>query len=880
MLGDLAYLQYTSGSTSTPKGVELTHGNLLANLELMAVAFELSERDSAVLWLPPFHDMGLIGGLLQPLYSGFPVTLLSPVHFLEQPIRWLRALSETGATIAGGPDFAYDLCVERIPPEERAALDLSRWEIAFTGSEPVRAETLERFAATFASSGFRSEAFYPCYGLAEASLFVSGGDRSRPPTVCGADPDALAVGRLREPSDGTARRLVSCGRTRPGTTVEIVDPESRVPASPGSVGEVWVRGPSVARGYRGQPEATAATFGARTASGSREEPFLRTGDLGAIVDGELYIVGRLKDLVILQGRNLYPHDVEATASRAHPELARHPSAAFALEIGGRETLAVVHEVGRGLGAHLADRIAATIADAVASEHGARPATVVLTRPGGVPRTTSGKVRRRACRERLVAGHLPTVASLRAAAPAFVHDATTDLESRTRVFLAARLGVTPEAVDLGLPADAAGLDSIAATELAHFLESSTGRSVPLERFFAGETLRELLRELEFGRFSEPPPGNHSPGRDASRADLEGPLSVAQEALWMLHRVEPARTDYHLARAFQVPTSVDHAVLEQALRLLSERHPSLRARFEERQGELRAFLSSPEPLRLLDLPGDDEEAWRCHLEEEAYRPFDLASGPLFRATLHRARAATFLTLAAHHAVADLWSLAVVLDELPRAYEAAHEGKERLDGLPPVLDSPFDFARRQRALLRDRSREALDSHWREQLEGAADPGPLPFEPGTEGRRSGRGAAVRLHLGVGLSRDLEALAKREGVTLFVLLLAIGTWLWGFLSRGAPEPRSPAPWRTASIPSSCRARCPRRPPSSPISPTRASGSSRPSPTPRCRSRSSCAVSHRTGGSTTSRSSGSPSPCSPPRAGPAPPAWPSTSTASGSCTRP
>ena len=323
----LAFLQYTSGSTGSPKGVVLSHANLLHNSALISYAFEHTQSVVGVFWLPSYHDMGLIGGILQPLYIGRPNVLMSPMTFLQKPYRWLSAISRFRGTTSGGPNFAYDLCVRKITPEQRKTLDLSCWQVAFNGAEPVRAETLARFAEVFGPCGFRREAFYPCYGLAEATLLVSGSHVARPPLVEAFAAKAIANGRVMSvpADDPDAHRLVGCGRTLPDQKIVIADPETQTIASPGRVGEIWVQGPSVAQGYWQQPEPSEATFRAYLRD-TGEGPFLRTGDVGFLQAGELYVTGRLKDLIIIRGVNYYPQDLELAVQQvpcpATPRLRR------------------------------------------------------------------------------------------------------------------------------------------------------------------------------------------------------------------------------------------------------------------------------------------------------------------------------------------------------------------------------------------------------------------------------------------------------------------------------------------------------------------------------------------------------------------------------
>ncbi len=405
----MAFLQYTSGSTGTPKGVMLDHANLVHNSALIAHAFEHTRSGLGVFWLPSYHDMGLIGGILQPLYFGRPNILMSPMTFLQKPFRWLSAISRFRATTSGGPNFAYDLCVRKITPEQRKTLDLSCWEVAFNGAEPVRKETLDSFTEMFEPCGFRREAFYPCYGMAEATLIVSGGYVGRHPIVGTFDTDALSDGRVveRKPGAGGTRALVGCGETLPDQQIVIANPKTMTTAAADEVGEIWVSGPSVAQGYRLRPEVTKEIFEARLQD-TGEGPFLRTGDLGFMKDGELYVTGRVKDLIIVHGVNHYPQDIELTMQRSHGRLRRDCGAAFAVEISGREHLVVVQEVERRKQGNL-DLIFAAVHKAIAAEHDLMLDAIVLVRAGSIPKTSSGKIQRHACRSGYLDGSLSVVA---------------------------------------------------------------------------------------------------------------------------------------------------------------------------------------------------------------------------------------------------------------------------------------------------------------------------------------------------------------------------------------------------------------------------------------------------------------------------------------
>jgi acyl-CoA synthetase (AMP-forming)/AMP-acid ligase II len=425
-VNNLAFIQYTSGSTSNPRGVMVSHGNLIANLNLIKICYEHTENMRGIIWLPPYHDMGLIGGILQPFYVGAIVILMSPVVFLQRPFRWLQAISRFKGTTSGGPNFAYDLCVRKITPEQRATLDLSSWDVAFNGAEPINHETLERFTEYFEPCGFRPETFYPCYGLAETTLIASGGLKSARPIVRNFHLSALEQNKVvidtinSEPT----RSLVGCGRTLPGQEIVIVDPQSLIGCAPDEIGEIWVSGPSIAQGYWNRERDTEFTFKAYTAD-TKEGPFLRTGDLGFLNDGELFVTGRLKDLIIIDGNNHYPQDIEWTVARSHPALRKDSTAAFSINVAGREQLIAVVEVepryrqtfsprdkDNNPGRNVNHRpqldfkeVTRTVRKAVAEHHDLRLYDITFLRAGGMPKTYSGKIQRYACKKQYLAGTL-------------------------------------------------------------------------------------------------------------------------------------------------------------------------------------------------------------------------------------------------------------------------------------------------------------------------------------------------------------------------------------------------------------------------------------------------------------------------------------------
>jgi len=412
---DLAFLQYTSGSTSAPRGVMVSHANLLHNSRMIYEGFDNAHGTSGVIWLPLYHDMGLIGGVLQPVYAGLPVTLMSPLAFLQRPFRWLQAISETKATTSGGPNFAYDLCARKITPEQRATLDLSSWKLAFSGAEPVRPETLARFTETFEPCGFRATAWFPCYGLAEATLYVSGTHRDREPRLLPVSAPALETRRVvpAAPEGRDTQTLVSCGRTDPDLALAIVDPDTLTRMPTDGIGEIWLSGPTVARGYWNRPDDTEKTFRAHIVGDEDGRDWLRTGDLGFTHEGELYIAGRIKDLIIIDGRNHYPQDIEQTVEAAHPAIRPTATAAFAVEGPEGERLVVVAELEREHmpgrpGAIALPALTQLVRRAIAEQHAVQLHELVLLKTGYIPKTTSGKIQRHACRLGYLEGTLNRV----------------------------------------------------------------------------------------------------------------------------------------------------------------------------------------------------------------------------------------------------------------------------------------------------------------------------------------------------------------------------------------------------------------------------------------------------------------------------------------
>jgi FkbH-like protein len=728
---------------------------------------------------------------------------MSPAAFLQRPLRWLEAVSRDRATTSGGPNFAYDLCARKATPKDLAALDLSCWQVAFNGAEPVRSETLRRFAETFAPCGFRPEAFYPCYGLAEATLFVTGSGRGRGALEHTVNAEALASGRALPCAEHThgAQILVSSGRNHDprDQRLLVVHPETRLPCAPGDVGEIWIASPSVARGYWNRTEESDHTFGAQLASG--DGPFLRTGDLGFLVDDELFVTGRLKDLIIIRGRNLYPHDLELTCERAHPAIRPGCCAAFSIEVDRQEQLIVTAEVELRGDPGRADAIVDAVRRAIAEEYAVQAHAVVLLEPRSIPKTSSGKIQRRACRDGFLGGTLASLAIRIAPRPSrpppVILDRTamkrlgpTERQAHVLAFLvgqaAQRLQLDPSLIDPHKPLVDHGLDSLSSMELRGTLEADLGVSVPVE-----DLLEQSLAALA-GRFVVDAPVTASIPRRPDRT--ESPLSAEQQRLWLLDQMRPGNPAYNLPLAYRLTGPLDLSALTRAMRDVALRHEVLRTRMDVRSGTPIQILQPPRPLILSVIDLSDLDAGERNFEArrlataEASRPFDLTRDVLLRVGLLRlAEHEHWLLVTTHHIACDLWSTTVLIEEFVNGYRAACNGTRCAHPELPIHYA--DFAAWQAAATpRDRDL----AYWQRQL-AHATPLLLPTDQPRSKQPSFRGGQHAFRL-TGSPDVLRSFSQAAGVTPFmVLLTAFQTLLHRWARQDDITLGSPVSGRTRS---------------------------------------------------------------------------------------
>ncbi|WP_038860411.1 non-ribosomal peptide synthetase, partial [Pseudomonas sp. R62] len=760
----IAFLQYTSGSTALPKGVQVSHGNLVANELLIRHGFGINVNpdDVIVSWLPLYHDMGLIGGLLQPIFSGVPCILMSPAYFLGRPLRWLEAIAEYGGTISGGPDFAYRLCSERVSESALERLDLSRWRVAYSGSEPIRLDTLERFAEKFAACGFSDNTFMASYGLAEATLFVAGTPRGTGIPALRVDDQALAQNRA-EPGDGSA--IMSCGISQPEHAVLIVKPNTLEELADNAVGEVWAAGPSIAHGYWRNPEASAKTFVQHAG-----RTWLRTGDLGFIRAGELFVTGRLKDMLIVRGHNLYPQDIEQTVEREVEVVRKGRVAAFAVTHDGEEGIGIAAEISRSVQKILApDALIKAIRQAVAEAYQEAPSVVVLLNPGALPKTSSGKLQRSACRNRLADGSLDSYALFPSitAATENATSSTSDLEALIGQIWAEQLNVKQVSGDDHF--FLLGGNSIAATQVVARVREALGVELSLRLLFEAPTLSAFAAAV--AQLNQDGGSAQGPISTLSRSEPM-PQSLAQNRLWITWQLDPQSSAYNIPGGLRLRGELDEDAVRSSFQQLIERHESLRTRFFERDGvALQQVLAAAEfNLHLIDisdLPMAEHEARAEQIrEDEARTRFDLEKGPLLSVTLVRLDDEEHqLLVTLHHIIADGWSLNILLDEFSRLYAAATQGATAtLAALPTQY---ADYGNWQRQWLAQGEGERQLAYWKAQL-GEEHP---PLELATDHPRSARhnhsAARYSVRLSSKLSEAIRQTAQAHEATPFMLLLA-----------------------------------------------------------------------------------------------------------------
>nr|QCC21418.1 RenK [Candidatus Endohaliclona renieramycinifaciens] len=776
-----AIIQYTSGSTSTPKGVILSHSNLLTNIKAILCYLSVRPSSRGVIWLPPYHDMGLIGGIFTPIVGGFPVTLMSPVSFIQDPLFWLKTITSYKGTISGGPNFAFDYCIKRMNKRPCDNLDLSSWKIAFCGAEPINPNTIDNFIKTFSPFGLSRDAFQACYGLAESSLMV---------TTCLASNQKQKKSRYfysidhkkyelnmhefnNETDNKNIHRLVSCGSVIEQHELKIVDPVNRVNIRDGTVGEVWIRGPSVAAGYWNKSKETQETFNATLAQDQdkTQNKWLRTGDLGFLYKNELFVTGRLKELIIIRGYNYYPHDIEYTSKCSHPRLDNYPSAVFSV-VGNssKEHVIIIQEVPKRYSESDLQEILASIQKSVTEKHNLFTTEIVLVKAGSIPKTSSGKIKRIACKEQYLSETLDVLINLKNNADSlytnpYEGENPADV-SRLMSYLKEEVMKNTFKLSAMLVKDRArltdlGIDSLGLVELKHHIDQDLNVEIDLAFLLRNPTLVEFAYYL-VSKLNK----NVADTTDIMKEECtQLALTDSQKGMWFLNQLIPHSSAQTITRAIQINGPLDTVAFIQSLEIIIQRHPSLRSTFSSKESEPFQFFHKnvlPETIQIREAQLWNEQKLETELINMAYKPFNLKEGPLLRFIIFYCSENKFILLfSAHHIILDFWSFSILFEELFKLYVAKMSVDQKIE-LPSIVH-PKTYFEWYRNYSKSPEFENDWQYWKEELAG-----PLPQlklrRKSVEGNSAER---YNFQINKLISEKVEEYSKKSQTTPYVILLA-----------------------------------------------------------------------------------------------------------------
>ena len=770
---DLALLQYTSGSTGAPRGVMLSHNNIIANVNAILSHTDTDRTgrsDRGVFWLPPYHDMGLIGGIFTPIVLGTETTLMSPLSFLADPVLWLEAITHYRGTFSAAPDFAYGLCARKAEDSRIADLDLESWRIAINGAEPVQHSTMTSFAERFEQIGFRRASFMPCYGLAESTLLVAGA------RVGAENPADDGFGReLSQPFPAHGGVVAPVGGPVDGAVLLVVDPATRRVCEDGETGEVWCQGPSVASGYWNNEQESRATFQGRLSGARADGLFLRTGDRGTLTRGELTVTGRAKDVIIVRGQNYYPSDIERAATQADARLRAGCIAAFDVSVDGEQKLVIVSEVVATRHAEAAEEIAANVRRRVSYECGLSVGELLLIARGDSLKTSSGKIRRGPTRAAYLGGELAILATCGVALPGA--KPTTSGENQLAAALASAMaeilgirGVLPDDDYFGL-----GADSLNTVELAVAAEAQ-GAELEPQDVYRYPTPRLLAQEiLKRQKLSHSGPAKRSSLHQILQGEIPRVADADTYALSPIQRRwasdylgDRTKTWGNLSLRLVLPDRGDAAALEAAVAAVWAAHESLRTVFPRVGGELRQQIlpSVAVPVNEHDFRDMPIAACVTATAEvaaaEARTVFDLATGPAARVALVRGADSAEAVLTIHHMLADGWSLVELRSELARAYG------EAAGGIAPQIGSPAiryrDYAAWMSGLSEQRLLSDAQRYWLGELDGDL-PQTMPVRDDLARSGDTSGASVLVVLPSDLADALRQLATSSRFSVSPLL-------------------------------------------------------------------------------------------------------------------
>jgi acyl-CoA synthetase (AMP-forming)/AMP-acid ligase II/acyl carrier protein len=782
-LDSLAFLQYTSGSTGTPKGVMVTHENIIHNLHIIQTATCQNENTIGVSWLPLFHDMGLIGHVFSSIYTGCLNILMPSTAFIQKPVRWLKAISKYKATSSGGPNFAYDLCINKIQSEQLTNIDLSSWDLAYSGAEPLRAETLELFIKKFSPCGFDYSAFYPCYGMAENTLFATGVNKNQLPVIHRVKAKDLQHNLVvkSEIHSDDSQDIVGVGYPYIDTKVNIVNPNTLNLCYPGQIGEIWLSGKSVTSGYWNQPLVTQETFHAYVKD-TGEGPFLRTGDLGFLWNGELFVTGRIKDVIIIRGCNYYPQDIELSVEKSHEGLQPNSGAAFSVLLE-EEKLVVVQEVERNYLRTLnLSKVVEDIRKAVLEQHSLPVYAVVLIKPGTIPKTSSGKIQRSLCRTKFLENTLEIIeiSQLSKVESSSIYNhqnsehiyllSNNSLYCWIEDWLVKKMKVDKQLISPETSFSTYGLDSLTSAELAFDLETYLSNSIKLPTNLIWElpTIESLVnyltnisnlssKNLLKANYLKPQYNSDT------LSQTSFPISPRQE--WLYYNYFSSLT---MNATLHIVGNLNIAALEKSINEIIRRHSILRAKFSVIDGKpfhtIAPSLTITLPIIDIRELSPSEKSLKSHdlIESNTLRPFDINYEPLIRTQLlHLEQDEYLLSFFINHIIFDAFSIAAFVRELSVLYNAfSNEQPSPLAELPIQY---ADFVRWEQQYINSQDWATCTSYWKNKLANAK-----PFMKLTEVPVLSPCTTYSFNLSTKLIKSLREMASKENVSLFILTLTV----------------------------------------------------------------------------------------------------------------
>ena len=758
---EVAFLQYTSGSTGTPKGVMVTHANIMSNMKILhEIIGNKNKNTLGASWLPHFHDMGLIGGVFLPLYLGREAILMAPIYFLQKPIRWFELISKYKVNVIAAPNFAYEMCANTIKDEDLDGIDLSSLTIALTGAEPISPSTIEKFTNKFAPYGFNSIAHYPCYGMAETTLFLTGIEVNTEAKILDVDTKAFQKNIItiaEEKNKNRSTKIVSCGTPRLDHEVVIVN-KSKDVLIENEVGEILARGSSVTKGYWQNKEKTKEDFDVYIENG-RKGPFFKTGDLGFLHNGELFVCGRVKDLIIIRGKNYYPQDIEVTTYTSHKALAHMGAVAFSIEDKGMEKLIILQEIDRKyLRKYNAAEIFKTITEAVAEEHQLQIEDIVLLKPGKLFKTSSGKIQRFKNKKSYLNNTMESLEydSIQSNRE-YVAPRNETEEKLAKIFQEVlnveKVGIYDNFFELGG-------HSLLATQLVSRIRNELEIELPLKELFQTPTIENLClylqEDAEKSTLAKIP-------LVEDRSNLQ--LSYAQERLWFLDKFEGGEsTTYHIPAVLKIEGKVNKKALHQALRTIVERHEALRTNFVEKDEGALQIIREVDTFSLEEIRCK-ESSIQTKIKETLTQSFNLESDMLFKAVLYTINEQThYLLVNMHHIVSDGWSIGILVQEFVTLYTAYSNKQE--NPLPPLEIQYADYAAWQREYLSGEVLEEKLNYWKDTL-GGIEPLALATTYPRPAIQSNRGDRISFSINKEITRKLNILSKKYDTTLFMTLLS-----------------------------------------------------------------------------------------------------------------